>query len=381
MIEQQTDSPISADPEMRGAVTEYLSIVSGRHTRLAPLVLTILLFTLVACGGPTAPEPNDINGVVEGGAAYLLLDWPEGLRIMIWDDIIAHGSTYSSSTSATYDELFQQEGSAHAADGQGYEYSLETGDGLEANFAIDGVPYDLNQGRAFLIRIAGDENKVQQLDLDLSGVTPTNAGIEAFGRETAEIADFIRESLMAVRGQVRGPWATGIPEVNRVAIAVLSNALEARRELVRYTTAGCTTTDGLGGPPKCGPDQAEGTPVEYLPVLGPGEGAPVLPEAVDRALDFPAETFYAAYRRDDEKIRDAYYPPGEYGLFFTLGKAEPTIQFVLVHADADGHIVRLDYLTCPMDEDGQIVEMDGLTCSPEQIMERDAGQLLLAPIS
>ncbi len=381
MIKQRIEDRSPADPKIRGAATVMLSIVLARHYRLAPLVLTILLFSLVACGGSAAPEPNDINGAVEGGAAYLLLEWPEGLRIMIWDDIIAHGGTYSSGTSATYDELFQQEGSAHAADGQGYEYTIETGDGIVASFIIDGIPYDLNQGKVFLIRVADEKNKVQQLDLDLSGVTPTNAGVEAFGRETAEIASLISESLLAIRSQVRGPWSTSLPEVNRVAIAFLSNDLEARRELLRYTTAGCTNADGLGGPPKCGPDQAEGAPVEYLPVLGPGEGVPVLPEAVDGTLDFPAETFYAAYRRADEPIRDVYYPPGEYGLFFAIDEAESNIQFVLVHADADGRIVRLDFLACPVDEDGQIIEMEGLVCSPEQIMERDAGQLLLAPIS
>ena len=379
MIKQQTESRIAADLEMHDAATGVPSKIFEKHTRLAPLVLTILLFSLVACSDSTAPEPNDINGAVEGGAAYLLLDWPEGLRIMIWDDIVTHGGTYGSSTSATYDELFQQEGSAHAADGEGYEYTIETGDGLQANFAIDGVPYDLNRGNVFLIRVADEKNKVQQLDLDLSGVAPTNAGVEAFGQDTAEIADFIRESLIAVRSQVKGPWSTNRPEVNRLAIAVLSNDLEARRDLVRYTTAGCTNADGLGGPPKCSPDQAEGAPVEYLPVLGPGEGAPVLPEAVDGPLDFPAEALYAAYRRADEPTRDIYYPAGDYGLFFTTDETEPNIQFVLVHADAEGYIVRLDSLACPVDEDGQIIELDGLTCSPEQIIEREAVEILLSP--
>lgn len=379
MVRQKTKSRTGRDPVIRDVATTVLSIVFGKDTRLAPLVLAILFSALAACSRSTAPEPNEVDGIVEGGAAYLLLEWPEGLRIMIWDDIVAHGGTYSGNTSATFDELYQQEGSAHAADGKGYEYSLETSDGLEANFAIDGVPYDLNHGNVFLIRVASEENKVQQLELDLSGVTPTSAGVEAFGRDTAEIADFIEESLITIRGQVNGPWSTNRPEVNRVAIAVLSNDLEARRKLVHYTTAGCTTADGLGGPPKCAPDQAEGAPVEYLPVLGPGEGVPVLPEAVDGVLDFPAEAFYAAYRRSDEPIRDVYYAPGEYGLFFATDETEPNIQFVLVHADAEGHIVRLDYLACPVDKDGQIVEVDGLTCSPEQIIERDAAELLLAP--
>jgi hypothetical protein len=78
VIKQRIEDRSPADPKIRGAATVMLSIVLARHYRLAPLVLTILLFSLVACGGSAAPEPNDINGAVEGGAAYLLLEWPEG---------------------------------------------------------------------------------------------------------------------------------------------------------------------------------------------------------------------------------------------------------------------------------------------------------------
>jgi hypothetical protein len=106
-----------------------------------------------------------------------------------------------------------------------------------------------------------------------------------------------------------------------------------------------------------------------------------LPDAINETLDFSVESLYAAYRRADEPIRDVYYPPGEYGLFFSTGVNEGAIQYMLVHADMAGRIVRLDYLACPVDETGQIVEMEGLACSPEQIMERDAGDVLLAPPS
>ena len=80
--------------------------------------------------------------------------------------------------------------------------------------------------------------------------------------------------------------ATGISELDRLAAVVLDNDLEARRELLRFTTAGCTTADGLGGPPKCDPGQAEGTPVDFLPIMGPGEGLALLPGEVDESLDF-----------------------------------------------------------------------------------------------
>lgn len=341
------------------------------------LVLSIIFLFLAACGRTTPPGPNAVYGTADGQASYMLLDWQEGLRILIWDDIVdgGHGSSGSGSTS---DPVYHESGSAQATDGRGYEYNLETSDGLQAQFTIDGAAYDLDQGRLFLIRTAGDETQVQQLDLDLSGLTPTNDGIVAFGRETPEIAAFIAESTAAATARTGG--ATGLPELDQLARVILSNDVGARRELVRYNSTGCTNIDGLGGPPKCQPGQAEGTPVEYLPVLGPGEGVPVLPEAIDETLDFPAEALYAVFRRADEPVRDIYYRPGEYGLFFATGEEGAAVQYILVHADMAGRIVRLDYLACPVDEAGQIVEVEGLVCSPDQIMARDADEVLvLAP--
>ncbi|MGD2077240.1 MAG: hypothetical protein PVH18_02595 [Chloroflexota bacterium] len=345
---------------------------------VAGLLLAAILVPLTACTGTTPPGPNAVFGGVDGQASYLLLDWQEGLRLLIWDDIV-EGGHHNSGSGSTTDPVFRQSGGAEAADGRTYEYALETTDGIEAEFSIDGTAYDLEQGRLFLIRTAGDGTQVQQLDLDLAGLTPTNDGIVAFGRETPEIAAFIAENAAAATDQ--GAGSIGIAELDQLAAAILSNDVAARRELVQYTTAGCTTVEGLGGPPKCDPDQAEGATVEYLPVLGPGEGVPVMPGAVDETLGFPVESLYAAYRRADEPIRDVYYPPGEYGLFFATGEQEAAIQFVLVHADMAGRIVRLDYLACPVNEAGEVIDMPGLACTPEQIMARDADEVLLAPAS
>lgn len=345
----------------------------GLLPALAAILISLLL---VACGGATAPGPNAISGSVEGGVNYLLLDWQEGLRIMFWDDV-AYGGHFSSGSSSTADALFRQEGDTQGADGRGYAYTLETSDGLEADFAIDGVDYDLSQGNVFVISVAGDGKEIQQLDVDLAGVSPTYEGIEAFGRATPAIAAFIAEREAALAGSKD---SIGLPELDQLAETILSNDLEARQELVHYTTAGCTNADGLGGPPKCQPGQAEDTPVDYLPVLGPGEGVAVLPEAIAETLDFPAEALYAVYRRADEPVRDIYYRPGEYGLFFATGDQGGPIQYYLVHADMAGRIVRLDYLACPVDAEGNIIEMGGMVCSPEQIMDRDAGEILwLAP--
>jgi hypothetical protein len=47
--------------------------------------------------------------------------------------------------------------------------------------------------------------------------------------------------------------------------AIEDGDADALASQARFTAIGCTTADGLGGPPKCEPGQPEGTEVEVLP--------------------------------------------------------------------------------------------------------------------
>ncbi len=76
--------------------------------------------------------------------------------------------------------------------------------------------------------------------------------------------------------------------------AILNGDIQTRRALVHYTTSACTTADGLGGPPKCEPDEADGTLVQTFPILG-SEGHPIRPEAIEEALGFAVDGLYAVY--------------------------------------------------------------------------------------
>ena len=62
---------------------------------------------------------------------------------------------------------------------------------------------------------------------------------------------------------------TGIADIDAVLAAVESGDPQQLRDLIRFTTVACTKADGLGGPPKCQSDEAEGMLVEVLPFLGP----------------------------------------------------------------------------------------------------------------
>lgn len=157
--------------------------------------------------------------------------------------------------------------------------------------------------------------------------------------------------------------ATGIRELDELIAIVLSNDTEEKAAKVQFATAGCSDAMALGGPPNCKEGQEEGTNVDYLPVLGPGEGSPILPENIDEVLDFQVDSLYAVYRRVNSPVTDLYYPPGTYGLVFITNPEGQTTQYILVHANDVGQIVRLDFFPW----------------TPEDIIEREADQLLILP--
>jgi hypothetical protein len=140
---------------------------------------------------------------------------------------------------------------------------------------------------------------------------------------------------------------------------LLGDAISTRRELVRLTQTGCTKADGLGGPPKCQGDQAEGTLVNVLPILGP-EGHYASTGTLDRTLGFEIKGLYAVYYVSEEVWRAGYAPAGEVALLFI--QQEHNIP-VTVHIDG-GAIVRLDF---------------HYSQSLESILEREAADFLLPP--
>lgn len=189
---------------------------------------------------------------------------------------------------------------------------------------------------------------------------------EAEATTTPAVLDYVPpRSTPEIVEPILGPtpnMTTGIPEVDSAVAVILAADPDARLTLLQLTTAGCTKVLGLGSPPKCESDQVEGTPVEYLPVLGPGEGVAVLPQAINRSLDFKVQTLYLAYQRIDKPVNDPYFAPGAYTLVFTTSGAE-SVPFIAVHLNDEGRIVRLDYMVW----------------DPLSLMEQEAEEVLVPP--
>jgi hypothetical protein len=131
---------------------------------------------------------------------------------------------------------------------------------------------------------------------------------------------------------------TDIEEIDKVIDAVLNQDIEARLNLVSFLNTACTTADGLGGPPKCKPNEVDGTPVISFPVSY-GEGTHVRPEGIRDVFDFRVRGLFAVYRVPEGAYDREYWPAGEYGIVFTSEEGgRPHVITVLVDSDK---IVRL----------------------------------------
>jgi hypothetical protein len=92
-------------------------------------------------------------------------------------------------------------------------------------------------------------------------------------------------------------------------------------------------------PPACRADEAEGTPVEVLPSLGP-EGSFL---RKDEAENFPGLNvigLYAVYRVPHSVGSDENYPAGDYGIVYLSGENIPEVILPVMN----GKIVRIDYI-------------------------------------
>jgi hypothetical protein len=135
------------------------------------------------------------------------------------------------------------------------------------------------------------------------------------------------------------------------------------RSLIQFTDTKCTTADGLGGPPKCREGEAEGTPVEVLPIFGP-EGHFFHKEDIEDWTGIKAVGLYAVYEVSSEAVSEPDYPAGRYAVMF-LDQENQGVTSLRVD---NGRIVRVDYI------------LDGSPETWNGWMEREASNVILAPV-
>jgi hypothetical protein len=156
----------------------------------------------------------------------------------------------------------------------------------------------------------------------------------------------------------------GIEEIDNVLSVLASGDVQLLRSLVKFTTAKCMLLDGLGGPPKCREGEAEGAPVEVLPFLG-SEGSFIRKDEIENWQRIKVSGLYAIYRVSADVQSEEYYPAGEIALIFVAPENRPAVFLRLT----EGGLVRVDHI------------FDISPQSLEAILQREASELILAPVS
>jgi hypothetical protein len=87
---------------------------------------------------------------------------------MVVDNI--KGTHSSDGSGSTDDPTYRSIVSASSPTSAGYELQLETTDGKISSCRINGKTFDLAKGGLFLIRAAGDQVEVRQIDRDLKSI-------------------------------------------------------------------------------------------------------------------------------------------------------------------------------------------------------------------
>lgn len=152
-----------------------------------------------------------------------------------------------------------------------------------------------------------------------------------------------------------------VPVLDAIIQAVTTHDAERLQDLIHFSSMGCTHTLGMGGPPKCLEEEAEGTLVEGLPVLA-AEGWYWRREEVDTIVrsilaDQPPH-LYAVYRQTHETITDSHWLPAQYGIVF----ANPS-----------------GYLHALMVDDVGVVRLYSSGESPDDLARFFSGEYILPP--
>ena len=158
---------------------------------------------------------------------------------------------------------------------------------------------------------------------------------------------------------------TGLPDIDPVLAAVASGDPEELRGLIQYTHAPCTRKEGLGGPPKCTGNEAEGTVLEVLPYLG-SEGSFIRKSEIAGWPGIDAAGLYAVFGVSENATREEYYLPGEYVALFLQKDNRNGVALQIT----DGRVVRVDTMfTGSPDSFAVFMEQDSV----------DSSKVILAP--
>jgi hypothetical protein len=156
---------------------------------------------------------------------------------------------------------------------------------------------------------------------------------------------------------------TGVEILDRVLGAVASGDRQALYSVVEFTNAKCTKREGLGGPPKCREEEAEGTALQVLPFLS-SEGHHLRRDEIEQWIGIDAVGLYAIYEASPAVVSEEDYPAGKYAILLVTEGSDPALALRI----GESGLVRVDTL------------FDASPQALNAMIEREASKVILAPV-
>ena len=187
----------------------------SRRWRISLLVL-VALIPIAGCwlasGGNSLPTTGVGSGAV-GSSSVSYGRWSDGLAIAVWADTNwQYGSNGETSAGRA-----RYSGFASTQTGERLDWSCQIVGPGRGEVFLNGVRYDLADGSLFLVSVK--TGTVQQLQRDLTGVSPDLASLEALGRDDPDVRAFVATA----KAPRMGRWLPDPGSNNRLSLGQTIN--------------------------------------------------------------------------------------------------------------------------------------------------------------
>lgn len=145
-------------------------------------------------GDPTRPPPVPMPSLLgQGPVKFEFYRWKEGLNVLLVMGDPTGNTSFGSVVSLSLpNSVCTVRGHVtFVADGPKHVWQLETTDGRNASFSIDGKNYDLAKGALVLLRQRETQLEAIQFQRDLSAVQWSEAGCADYLKHDNELKKFL----------------------------------------------------------------------------------------------------------------------------------------------------------------------------------------------
>jgi hypothetical protein len=155
----------------------------------------IVLALCAACmPHPDAPDPDLAAGTC-GATSYVYLRLQDGLRLMIWHDILQRSLQRGMEIGDT--PVYWYHEHAESPDGRRLDWQVETSDGRLARLWIDDTSYDLADDQLFIVTTRQGATKVAHVQRSLESVPIGHESCEVFAAHDPDLDAFVSSTPAA----------------------------------------------------------------------------------------------------------------------------------------------------------------------------------------